>query len=212
MPAPDPATERLADALSLAAHDLAEPLREVSGFAELLERRAEGRLTADDEALLAHVLAGARRMEGIVAGLGAYVRAERAELEVGAVEVADLLRGVDEVGEIPPVRGDARSLGDLFERLTDNARKFGATTVGACGRREGGDVVVEIADDGPGVPAGDEQRVLRLFQRAHARGEFAGAGIGLTVAAAIAARHAGSLAIERREGGGTVVRVRLPAA
>jgi len=199
----DPATERLADALSLAAHDFAEPLREVGGFAELLERRAEERLTPDDEALLAHIRAGARRMDAMVAGLGDYVRAERVRLTVEAVVLGE---------GVPPVSGDRRLLAEMLERLVDNARKFGAQQIEVSGRREGDCVVVEVADDGVGVPAGDEERVLRLFQRAHARDEYAGAGVGLTIAAAIAARHGGALALERRDGAGTLVRMRLPAA
>ena len=199
----DLATERLADALALAAHDLGEPLREVGGFAELLERRAADRLTPEDEALLAHVLAGARRMTAIVDGLRGYLRAEREQL---SSEVVELGSG------IPPVQGDPRLLAEMLERLVDNARKFGGETIDVSGRREGETVVVEVADDGVGVPEGDEERVLRLFQRAHARDEYAGAGVGLTIAATIAARHGGSLALAPREGGGTVVRVVLPAA
>jgi signal transduction histidine kinase len=196
------ATERLADALALAAHDLAEPLREAGGFAELLERRAADRLTPEDEELLAHVLAGTRRLDAMVAGLAAYVRVERIELKREAVELDDL----------PPVLGDPGLLADMLARLVDNARKFGAGDVEVSGRREGETVVVEVADDGPGLSDGDRERVLRLFQRAHPRDEYAGAGVGLTIAATIAARHGGSLALERREGGGTVARVVLPAA
>ena len=72
--------------------------------------------------------------------------------------------------------------------------------------------MLEVADDGPGIPEGDEQRVLRLFQRAHPRDEYAGAGVGLTIAATLAARHGGALSLHRRDGGGTVVRIacRLP--
>ena len=208
----DPASERLADALALAAHDLAEPLREVRGFAELLERRAADRLTPEDEALLAHVLAGARRMTAIVEGLGAYLRAERIPLRPEAVEIGALLGDGVEAGDIPAVRGDRALLRDLFAGLVDNARKFGASSVAVSGRREGETVLVEVADDGVGVPEGDGERVLRLFQRAHPRDEYAGAGAGLTIAATIAARHGGRLAVHSREGGGTVVRVALPAA
>jgi signal transduction histidine kinase len=210
----EPATERFADALALAAHDLAEPLREVQGFAELLERRAAERLTPDDEVLLAHVLAGARRMRGLVDGLGAYVGAERARLGDEVVDLAGLAGEGVETGELAAVRGDRALLADMLGRLVDNARRFGGegVRVTLAGRREGDRVVLEVADDGPGIREGDEQRLVRLFQRGHARDEYAGAGVGLTIAAAIAARHGGELALERRDGGGTVVRVVLPAA
>jgi signal transduction histidine kinase len=213
----DPATARFADALALTVHDLAEPLREVQGFAELLERRAAERLTPEDEALVAHIQAGARRMHGLVAGLGAYVQAERTPLRSEVVDLTGLaaLAGDSvEVGEIPPVRGDPALLDDMLARLVDNARKFGGdgVRIAVAGRREGEEVVVEVSDDGPGVPAGDAERVLRLFQRAHGSDEFAGAGVGLTIAAAIAQRHGGSLVLEPREGGGTTVRLCLTRA
>jgi signal transduction histidine kinase len=208
----DPTVERLIDALALAVHDMGEPLREAHGFGELLARRTEDRLAPEEEELLAHVLAGSRRLQGMVAGLGEYVRAERAELDVRAVAVPDLLDEGVVVAEVPAVAGDRRLLAGLFSELVGNARKFGSSSIAVRGWREEERVVVEVSDDGIGVPEGDRERVLRLFQRAHARDEYAGAGVGLTIASAIAARHGGVLSLHEREGGGTVVRVVLPAA
>ena len=156
-------------------------------------------------------------MDAMIAGLGEYIAAERAPMAPERLDLSELLGGRDtpvELGELVPVRGDRALVETLLSRLVDNASTFGGAggRIVVTARREGDRAIVEVADDGPGVPAGDEARVTRLFQRAHPRDEFAGAGVGLAVAAAIVARHGGALSISRREGGGSIVRLSLPAA
>jgi signal transduction histidine kinase len=75
-----------------------------------------------------------------------------------------------------------------------------------------GDIVVEIADRGPGIPADKREQVFAPFYRleeSRSR-ETGGTGLGLAVVRSIIRRHGGDIALEDRPGGGMIVRVTLP--
>jgi two-component system sensor histidine kinase KdpD len=73
-----------------------------------------------------------------------------------------------------------------------------------------GAVTVEVADRGPGLPPGEEQRVFEKFYRAQRPGESSGAGLGLTICRGIIEAHGGHIWAENRPGGGTAFRFTLP--
>ena len=75
-----------------------------------------------------------------------------------------------------------------------------------------GAVTVEVADQGPGLPPGEEQRVFEKFYRAQRPGESGGAGLGLTICRGIIEAHRGHIWAENRPGGGTAFRFTLPLA
>jgi two-component system sensor histidine kinase KdpD len=94
--------------------------------------------------------------------------------------------------------------------LLDNASKHTPrdTPIELSARRVGNAVVLEVADRGPGLPAGAEHLVFeRFFQASQTR---RGVGLGLAVCRGISVAHGGTIEAVRREGGGTVFRVRLP--
>ncbi len=219
----------LSEAAYLIAHDLAEPLRAVSGFAGLLERRCGGRLDDSADEYLAHIVAGAQRMDAMLAGLSAFVASERAPLVPGKIDVSALVGtlagerlarieepgGEVEVGDLPCARADPRLASDLFARLLDNAIRFRGEApprVEILGERAGLQVHYAVSDCGIGIPAGEEGTVVKLYRRASNAADYAGVGVGLAIAQRIAERHRGGLSIAAREGGGAVVRVTLPAA
>jgi len=219
----------LSEAAYLIAHDLAEPLRAVSGFAGLLERRCGGQLDDSADEYLAHIVAGARRMDAMLAGLSAFVASERAPLVPGKVDVSALIAtlasqrlarseepgGEIEVGDLPCARADPRLASDLFAGLLDNAIRFRGEApprVEILGERAGSRARYTMADHGIGIPAGEEDTVVKLFRRASNAADHAGVGVGLAIAERIAERHGGALLIAARDGGGAVVRVTLPAA
>ena len=219
----------LTEAVYLIAHDLAEPLRAVSGFAALLERRYGGRLDDAADEYLAHIVAGTRRMDAMLAGLSAFAACEQAPLEPEEVDVGELvaalvkeratrldeLGGEIAVGDLPAAKGDARLARDLFAHLLENAIRFRGEApprVEILGEQAGEWARYSVADRGIGVPAEEEEIVVKLFRRASNAADHAGVGVGLAIAERIAARHGGGLEVAARDGGGSVVRVRLPAA
>jgi signal transduction histidine kinase len=118
--------------------------------------------------------------------------------------------------EVPPIRGDAGRLGQLFDNLISNALKF--TPEG--GRVDlrvfsmNGDVAIEVADNGMGISADDQTRLFQRFFRTSAATDQAiqGTGLGLSISKAIVEAHAGRIEVESEEGVGTTIRVLLPVA
>jgi signal transduction histidine kinase len=207
---------------SVAAHDLAEPLRTVQGFALLLAERYEGQLDPTADVYLRQILDGTRRMHRLVDGLGAFARAGRGPASVARVDMDAVLRDVvrsldtaiDEaqatvlVDDLPPVTGDRGQLEQLFQNLLLNTLHHSG------GRPAHVEVGVEaraadattftVADRGPGVPADARERIFELLE-----GE--GTGLGLAICARVAESHGGRIWVEpRADGPGSIFRVTLP--
>ena len=98
----------------------------------------------------------------------------------------------------------------VFINLLENATKHtpAGQPIDVDARREGNEVVVEIADRGPGLPAGEEQKI---FDKFYGVGGGGGAGLGLTICRAIVEAHGGRIGGQNRPGGGALLRFSLPA-
>ncbi|MBI5446783.1 MAG: GHKL domain-containing protein [Deltaproteobacteria bacterium] len=100
------------------------------------------------------------------------------------------------VGELPPVQADPALLRQVFVNLLSNAVKFSTTrprrTIEVLGRREAGQVVYEVADNGVGFDMRYAGKLFGVFQRLHGR-EFEGTGVGLALVERIVARHGGTI-------------------
>jgi signal transduction histidine kinase len=112
------------------------------------------------------------------------------------------------------VAGSRGQLGRVLANLLDNAQRHARAEVSVRVRRSGERVVVEVADDGDGVPESDRERIFERFVRlddARSRDD-GGAGLGLAIARDVAARHGGTLTVGARPTGGALFELRLPAA
>ncbi|MGK5631568.1 sensor histidine kinase [Streptomyces sp. URMC 123] len=168
---------------------------------------------AADLLLLARLDAGERPREGGRADLAELVRAElserAAERTAGRVPVR--------IGELPErleVPGSRARLAQVLTNLLDNAQRHAASRVTVSGRREGDRAVLEVADDGAGVPEAERERIFERFVRlddARSRDE-GGAGLGLAIARDVVTRHGGTLGVRSAPGGGALFEVRLPLA
>ncbi|MCW2884285.1 MAG: Signal transduction histidine kinaselike protein [Streptosporangiaceae bacterium] len=109
------------------------------------------------------------------------------------------------------IRGNRLQLSRLLTNLVDNAERHAACTVTVSVRRDGDEAVLEVQDDGPGIPPGQREVVFERFARLDtARNkETGGTGLGLPIARQIAAQHGGTLSIEDSEQGARFV-VRIP--
>jgi two-component system sensor histidine kinase KdpD len=115
--------------------------------------------------------------------------------------------------ELPPVYVDAGFVAQLFANLFDNLAKYTppGTHAWVSAINEGASVRVVVEDDGPGLPAGDPERLFEKFQRGSGEGAVAGAGLGLTICRAIVRAHGGEISARRRDGGGARFEFTLPA-
>ncbi|MDT0341381.1 sensor histidine kinase [Streptomyces litchfieldiae] len=163
---------------------------------------------AADLLLLARLDAGERPLSGEVE-LAGLVTKELARRRAGDRHPVRLA-GAEEV----TVTGSRGQLLRVLGNLLDNAQRHAAGAVRVSLRREDGEAVLEVADDGAGVPEPDRERIFERFVRlddARSR-EDGGAGLGLAIARDVAARHGGSLTVHDAPEGGALFALRLPAA
>jgi len=221
---------RLREFVANASHELRTPLTSVSGYLQL---DLDGAL-ADDEHhrhSIGRALAEASRMRRIVADLQLLTELDEDPAPVTTdVDVGELVRDAShDASSVDParsrtlevvdepllVRADADMLRQVIANLLDNVRVHTppGTTAAVSARRRAGAVVLEVSDDGPGVPDDELPRVFDRFWRhdpSRSR-RSGGSGLGLSIVAAIVTAHRGSLEAARSRGGGLAIRVVLPS-
>jgi two-component system sensor histidine kinase KdpD len=113
--------------------------------------------------------------------------------------------------DLPAVRIDDVLIEHLLMNLLENVAKYTppGSPIDITARVEGERVILEVADRGPGIPAGQEQRIFEKFVRG-GEGGAGGFGLGLAICRAIAQAHGGTIVAVNRPGGGAVFRVSLP--
>ncbi len=213
--------------LSAVSHDLRTPLAAITGAGTLLLEDGTTDPALRRE-LTATVVEEAERLERLVSNLLDMTRLESGVVEprrewVPLVEVVgsamnrleSSLGGrevtIDIPDAVPLLSIDPLLVQQLFVNLLENAAKYTppGTEIEVRARREGGTLVVDVADRGPGMTPGEEERVFERFHRA-ARPGVRGVGLGLPIARAIAQAHGGRLTASNRPGGGALFRLTLP--
>jgi signal transduction histidine kinase len=197
----------------VASHDLQEPLRKVASFCQMLERRYKGQLDERADQYIAFAVDGAKRMQQLINDLLAFSRVGRVTSDFTDVDLdiclAQVLRALDEpidelgaevlADPMPTVEGEASLLTQIFQNLIGNALKFRGTQpprVRISVRREGDDWRFRCADNGIGVDEQYAERIFVIFQRLHAKDEYAGTGIGLALCKKIIEYHGGHIWLE----------------
>ena len=162
---------------------------------------------AADLLLLARLDAGERPGRTAV-DLGALVREEVSQRAADRIGPAVSVRDPDAL----EVTGSRAQLARVLGNLLDNAQRHAVRSVAVSVRADRGDVVVEVADDGAGVPEAERERIFERFVRlddARSRDD-GGAGLGLAIARDVAARHGGTLTAGAARDGGARFTLRLP--
>ena len=215
------------------SHELKTPLAGIRLMAETL---ALGR--AEEPAARAEVLAALQsevsRLEGLVDRLLRWRRLEEQGITLNPAPqaVPDLIAlatgrcervvqahkariDVQLAPDLPPILGDRDSLADALGNIVENAVKFGGERgpVEVVCRPDANNVVIEIRDQGPGIPAREVERIFERFYRApvHLRSRQ-GTGLGLAIARSVVQAHGGRIEVESEPGIGTAFMVHLPAA
>ncbi|ELY61758.1 ATP-binding protein [Natronolimnohabitans innermongolicus] len=208
--------ERLEQFAYAASHDLQEPLRMVSSYLQLIDRRYGEQLDDEGEEFLEYAL------DDVLADV-------RKDLEFRIDETnADVT-----VEELPRVEGNENQLRQLFQNLVSNALEYSgdeAPVVHVSAERDGNEWIVSVRDEGIGIEHDDHAQIFEIFQRLHTHEEHAGTGIGLALCKRIVERHGvrasearscstdsrsesvgGDIWVESTAGDGSVFSVTLPA-
>jgi PAS domain S-box-containing protein len=219
----------LQDFAYIASHDLAEPLRMITSYLELLQRRYGDRLDETADEFIGYAVGGAERMKALIDDLLTYSRVGSHEMQRADIDLRELLAavllGIERVAAdtraevelaepLAPVRGDETQMSQLLQNLIVNAMKFHApdrpprVAVSSVGDQDG--VTVSVRDNGIGIAPQQQDRIFKMFGRLHGRDEYDGTGIGLSVCRRIADRHGGRIWVESEPGAGSAFHVWLP--
>jgi two-component system OmpR family sensor kinase len=213
-----------------ASHELRTPLTSILANLELLQASLNGDGHEDEQPMIDSALRSSTRMSRLVADLLLLARADagrgrphrRCDLaEVAghaAAEVAPTLgdrRLLVENGHPLPLDGDPDELHRMVLNLLDNARRHTppGATIELRLRGEDGEAVLEVADDGPGIPPELRDAVFDRFARGNGPADTAlgpGSGLGLAIVRAVAESHGGTAEAAASESGGALLRVRIP--
>lgn len=224
-------SERLRNTLlSAISHDFRTPLATIIGAATTLLSDAPGGIDeAHRRTLLQSLLVEAERLHRLTGNLldlsrfdgGApHLKKEWLALDelVGATlaQLAGALGPrqvhIDLPADLPLFPGDETLIGQLLANLLENAAKHTPTgsPVEIAARADGDWLHVAVRDHGPGLPAGDTQRLFEKFQRGRPEEAQSGFGLGLSIARAIVQAHGGRIDARNRDGGGAEFAFTLP--
>lgn len=211
-----------------ASHDLQEPLRTITVYAELLESRYRGKLDGQALEFLEHLRAGARRMEMLVRDLLEYTQVARMEATPGAADsekaleavLENLSGAIEQSGArithdpLPRVPAHSTHIQQLFQNLIGNAIKYRhpdrAPEVHVSVQRHSGNLIFSVRDNGIGIPPEYKEQIFGLFKRLHTGDQYSGTGIGLAICQRIVDRYHGRIWVESEPGKSSAFHFALP--
>jgi signal transduction histidine kinase len=216
----------------VASHDLQEPLRKVSSFCQLLQKRYSGQLDERADEYIHYAVDGAKHMQDLINDLLAFSQVGRTSESFEPVDLAAVVTDVLDalgpaidaaharvtVGKLPEVTGDRRLLTTALQNLIANALKFrgpAPPTVDIAASLNnsaaGDEWVIAVTDNGIGIDPGYGEQIFVMFKRLHGKAEYAGTGIGLPLAKKIIEFHGGRIWLEATPPPGSTFKVALPA-
>ena len=213
------------------SHDLRAPLRAINGFAQILTERCGASISAEGHECLRKVQVASRRMDVLIQDLLMYARTGRGSVRAIPVPLLPLIqelectfgdRLVSTNARFIIARPLATPLGDptLIEQillnLLDNALKYRrpdrVPELNLSARAMDEQVLIQLTDNGIGMPAEYQDKIFQVFQRLHHEHEYPGTGIGLAIVAKAARAMGGEVTVQSAPGQGSTFSVRLPAA
>ncbi|MCY0950531.1 sensor histidine kinase [Streptomyces sp. H27-S2] len=198
----------------VASHDLQEPLRKVSSFTQLLQRRYGGQLDAKADQYIDFAVDGANRMQTLINDLLDFSRVGRVHHDHQDVDLDKVLKrtlssldvSIEESGAVitsdplPAISADPTQMGMLWQNLIGNAVKFRrpgrAPEIHVTAAREGDLWRFTVTDNGIGIAPEYAAKVFVIFQRLHTKDAYSGSGIGLAMCKKIVEFQGGTISID----------------
>ena len=211
----------------IASHDLKEPLRMISSYSSLLQRRYQGRLDPDADTYIEYIVDGVKRMGLLITDLLDYSRAgQTIDEQMVQVDPVPVLRGVldnlkvtiADAGatvthdRLPTIAYDPMRLTQLLQNLIGNAVKYRGESkpvVHLFAERTDSETIFSVRDNGPGIPPEHHETVFGIFKRLHGK-DVEGTGIGLAMCRRIVERHGGRMWVESQPGKGSTFKFTVP--
>jgi PAS domain S-box-containing protein len=211
----------------VASHDLQEPLRMVSSYTQLLEKRYEDKLDSTAKEFISYAVDGSQRMQTLLQDLLAFSRVGTRGKSFIPIDCEQVLKEAvsnlnlsirDSDAEIthdslPPVRADKQQLTQLFQNLIDNAIKFrneNKPKVHVSAKTKDDEWIFSVKDNGIGIDPKYYDKIFVIFQRLNGKNNFSGTGLGLALCKKIVERHGGKIWVESQLKKGSTFYFTLP--
>jgi len=220
--------EELQQFAYVASHDLREPLRTVSIYAQLLAKRYQGRLDGDGNQFIDFIVHNAERMEKLVHDLLDFSRIDVRGMDFFSRTSCDTAMD-DAIGNIQPlvaesgavitrdplpcVMGDAVQLTRLFQNLLVNSIKYRNSDVPrihVSSKENGDEYLMWVKDNGIGIDPQYAEKIFGIFRVLQPRDRSSGSGMGLAICRKIVSRHAGRIWVESALGQGATFYWTIP--
>jgi len=205
----------------IASHDIQEPLRTISNYVQLLEKRYSSKLDKTANEFIKYAVQGASRLQELINDLIIY---SQIDAEVHPLENIDCnvllkevkIKLVPEIKEsnatilfenLPIIRGYKNFMATLFENLLSNSIKFKgseAPSIEIVAKEEKENWLFEIKDNGIGIPDEYSERIFEIFQRLNPIEDYKGTGIGLAICKKIVEKHKGHIWVTSGKNKGSI--------
>jgi PAS domain S-box-containing protein len=212
----------------VASHDLQEPLRTMSSYAELLTRKYTGKFDAEADRFLGFIVNASQRMSTLIQDLLEYARATTEEERPTSVALDEdleaalthLTQAIEESGAsithdpMPTIAVDRGQMVRLFQNLIGNALKYRKPDqipqIHITAEQMNREWTIAIRDNGIGFDPQYASTIFAPFKRLHQPDAFPGTGVGLAISRRIVEAHGGRIWAESRPGEGAIFRFTLP--
>ena len=211
----------------ITSHDLREPLRMITSFLQLLERRYQDQLDADANEFIGYAVDGAKRLDAMIQDILIYSKITNKERNVTHVNINNILEqtylnlktSIDENDaqitndHLPTLKVDEQLMVQLFQNLISNAIKYRrdeSPKIHISAKKEDKQWVFSVKDNGIGISEKHLEKIFTIFQRLHSHEEYEGTGIGLAIAQKIVHQHNGEIWAESKNGKGTTFYFTIP--
>jgi PAS domain S-box-containing protein len=211
----------------VSSHDLQEPLRMISSYLQLLQRRYQGNLDDRADKYIHFAVDGAARMQNLINDLLEF---SRVTTRAGEPEPTDSALVLNQVlsnlelyikenkatvshDPLPEVMADSTQLAQVFQNLIINGIKFHreeASRICISAEKKAGEWLFSVKDNGIGIDPQYSEKIFELFKRLHNKEEYPGTGIGLAICKKIVGRHGGRIWVESELGEGSTFYFTLP--
>jgi PAS domain S-box-containing protein len=212
----------------VASHDLQEPLRMISSYLQLLQRRYQGKIDDKADKYIYFAVDGAARMQNLINDLLEFSRVATRAKEPESTDCEFLLdkvlsnldlyikqnKATVSHGPLPEIMADNNQLAQLFQNLIINGIKFHsdeAPKVHISAEKKANKWVFSVQDNGIGIDPQYSEKIFEVFKRLHNKDEYPGTGIGLAICKRIIERHGGLIFVESELGKGSTFYFTLPA-
>ncbi len=221
--------EQLEQFAYVASHDLQEPLRMITSYLQLLERRYKDKLDQDAHEFINYAVDGSTRMKALINDLLAYSRVKTGEQDFARFDtkaaleqaITNLQISIAETGaqitydSLPNILGNEAQFVQLFQNLLSNAIKFHgeeSPKIEVKAERSGTVWKFSLKDNGIGIEPQYVERIFIIFQRLHTKDRYPGTGIGLAICKKVVEHHGGRIWAESTPGTGTTFWFTIPSA